>query len=65
MISFYNYFGIKPESDEYEFVADSEIRRFLPLIFGSKNINSETAEKFLLDIGVTEKEISTLRKKLL
>ena len=65
MISFYNYFGIKPESDEYEFVADSEIRRFLPLIFGSKNINSETAEKFLLDIGVTEKEISTLKKKLL
>jgi len=64
MLSFYNYFGIKPGTDEYEFVADSEIRRFLPLVFDDKNINSETAKKFLIKIGVSETEIENLIQKL-
>ena len=64
MLSFYNYFGIKPDTNEYEFVLDSEIRRLLPLVFDDKNINSETAKNFLIRIGVSENEISNLIKKL-
>ncbi len=64
MLSFRNYFGIKPGTDEYELVANSEIRRFLPLIFAEKNTNSQTAKKFLLRIGVSEQEIAILIQKL-
>lgn len=68
MISFYNYFGIKPGEGEYEFVADNEIRPFLASIFGVKtieNINlSEAAAIYLLKIGVSSEDIEALKLKL-
>ena len=68
MISFYNYFGIKPGTNEYEFVADNEIRPFLASIFGVKtieNINlSEVAALYLLKIGVSREDIEALKLKL-
>ena len=64
MISFKNYFGIMPETGEYELVVNSEIRRFLPLVLADKNTNSQTTKKFLLRIGVSEQEIATLIQKL-
>lgn len=68
MISFYNYFGIMPDTSDYYFVADNEIRAFLALMFGVENIAGvnlqEAAEKYLLKIGVLPVEIKTLREKI-
>ncbi|MBQ9419868.1 MAG: tyrosine-protein phosphatase [Synergistaceae bacterium] len=68
MISFRNYFGINPGSDDYEFVADSEIRPFLASIFDIKSIEginlSAAAERYLTKIGVPREDIEILRRKL-
>ncbi len=68
MISFYNYFGIIKNSDEYEFIADNEIKPFLASILEVKNIYDvnlyNAAEKYFLKIGVSQNEINTLRQKL-
>ena len=68
LVSFYNYFGILPGSKEYDFVANAEVRRFLAEAFGVESIDgvnlSESAERYLLSIGVSRKDISALRQKL-
>ena len=68
MISFYNYFGIKPDTKDYNFVVDNEIRPILASILGIKSIDntdlSDAAEKYLLRIGVTKNEIANFREKL-
>ena len=68
MISFYNYFGIKPGTSDYEFIADNEIRAFLASIFEVKNIEntnlSAAAMRYLLKVGVSPKDIDTLKIKL-
>ncbi len=68
MVSFYNYFGIEKNSSEYEFAADNEIRKFLPVILGVKSIYginlSDAAERYFLNIGVSENEINAVRNKL-
>ena len=68
MISFYNYFGIMPGSDEYNLVANNEIKPFLASIFEVKNIESanlaSAAAEYLLKAGVPLKNIETLKEKL-
>ena len=68
MISFYNYFGITPDTDDYEFVADNEIRSFLASIFEIKDIKNtnltEAATRYLLKIGVSLEDIEKLRDTL-
>ena len=71
LISFYNYFGIVPDSDpesEYNFVADNEIRAFLAKAFGVKSIYHanlyDCAEKYFTGLGLTLDEIESLRRKL-
>ena len=68
LISFYNYFGIKPGSSDYEFVADNEIRPFLASIFEIKNIYevnlAAAARRYLLRIGLSEQEIELAIKNL-
>ena len=68
MLSFYNYFGILPGSQEYDFVLSNEIMRFLSEDFGVKNLSAanlaECAEKYLRGIGVSQQDIDTLREKL-
>ena len=66
--SFHNYFGIMPGSNDYYFVANNEIKPFLASILGVKNIENvnlaNSAENYLLKIGVTQNEIVNLRSKL-
>lgn len=68
MISFYNYFGILPDSKEYDFVLSNELYKFLSQDFGVENLLAanlaECAEKYLRKIGVSQKDIDTLRGKL-
>ena len=68
LVSFYNYFDIKPNTDEYSLVADNEIRPFLARAFGVKDISkvnlSAAAEQYLLNIGVPANDIAALQRKL-
>ena len=68
MRSFYNYFGILPGSQEYDFVMSNELYRFLSDDFGVANLSAvnlaEYAEKYLRGIGVSQQDIDTLREKL-
>lgn len=68
LVSFYNYFGIEAHSQDYDYVADNEIRPFLAAMFGVKDIAKvnlkDAAERYVLKIGVSAEEIKTLREKL-
>ena len=68
LVSFYNYFGIRPGTRDYDFVANNEIRAALARAFGLKSIVgadlAAAAERYLLDIGVPAGDIAALRDKL-
>ena len=70
LVSFWNYFGIKQGTKEYDFVAENEIVNFLAQAFGVKSkdmkqINlADAAERYFLGIGVSGDEIMILREKL-
>ena len=70
LISFYNYFGIQPDSSDYEFIANNEIRGFLAQAFGVKfeeisKINlADGALRYFLSLGLSVEDIEALRNKL-
>lgn len=68
LVSFYNYFGIRPHTREYDFVAHNEIRSSLAAAFAVKDISkadlAAAAERYLLRIGVPATDIKALRRKL-
>lgn len=68
MVSYYNYYGIRPDSDTYEAVANSNIRKTLAQAFGIDDIASADlgacAEEYLLDIGLTGDEIAAVKARL-
>ena len=70
LVSFRNYFGIMPGTQEYDFVAKNEIVNFLAQAFGVKSeqmsrINlADGAERYFLGIGVSADEIAALRENL-
>ena len=70
LVSFWNYFGIRKGTREYDYVAENEIVRFLAQAFGVKTedmtkINlADAAERYFRGIGVSVNEIAALREKL-
>ena len=70
LVSFWNYFGIRHGTREYDYVAENEIVRFLAQAFGVKSedmtrINlADAAERYFRGIGVSVNEIAALREKL-
>ena len=68
MISFYNIFAVEPYTRSYDFLVDNEIKIFLASMLGVKSIYginlADAAERYLLKIGVSVREIETLREKL-
>ena len=70
LVSFWNYFGIRKGTREYDFVAENEIVSFLAKAFGVKSedmtrINlADAAERYFREIGVSVNEIEALREKL-
>ena len=70
LVSFWNYFGIRQGTREYDYVAENEIVRFLAQAFGVKSedmtrINlADATERYFLGIGVSMNEIAALREKL-
>ncbi len=67
MTSFYNYYGVKPHTDQYELIA-SNIERVLCEQFGLDSLEGadlkQEAEDYLKDLGVSGETIAAVREKL-
>ena len=70
MLTYYNYYGITPDSQQYKNISASNIETYLAQAFGISSIREEgvdlqdCAEKFLMDIGMNEEEITALKENL-
>lgn len=70
MITYYNFYGIGPDSEQYEQIADSNIRASLADAFGIDAIDGDAvdlaaeAEEYLLEIGMSSEEIQALKTRL-
>lgn len=70
MITYYNFYGIGPDSEQYEQIADSNIRASLADAFGIDAIDGDAvdlaaeAEEYLLEIGMSSEEIQALKTQL-
>ena len=70
MLSFVNYYGIVPESDQYRLISAGNIEASLARAFGTGMKSrdgeclSECAEKYLRKAGMKKEEIRLLKRKL-
>ena len=68
MVTFYNYYGVEPGTEQYEIVANSNIRKSLCTAFGLASLEGADlrlcAEAYLAGIGLTQAEINSLRANL-
>ena len=70
MVSYYNYFGVAPDDERYETIADSNIRKSLAHAFGVESIADPAndlaalAEAYLQGIGMSDDEIAALKANL-
>ena len=70
MLTYTNYYGIQPDTEQYNEIAGSNIERSLTRAFGLESIREENlelqscAEAYLTRIGMQESEIITLKEKL-
>lgn len=70
MLTFYNFYGLDPDSDQAQQIAASNIETILATAFGIPSIRDEgvdlraCAEAYLRDIGLTEDEIAALKQNL-
>lgn len=70
MLTFYNFYGLDPDSDQAKQIAASNIETILANAFGLSSIRDEgvelcaCAETYLLGVGMTEDEIASLRQNL-
>jgi len=67
MITFYNYYGIQPGTDQYNQIANN-IDKNLRTAFGLETLEgvdlSAAAEEYLLGLGVTAETIAAVRENL-
>ena len=70
MVSFYNYYGVEPGSDQYNAIAKDTVIRYLSAAFHIKGNTTASidlaacAEEYLRDIGMTDEEIQALKARL-
>ena len=70
MISFYNFYGVEPGTEQYDQIAKSNIEATLARVFGVGSIRDDgidlqaCAEAYLLDTGMSEEEIDALKDRL-
>lgn len=70
MITYFNYYGVEPGTEQYERIAHSNIVRSLGQAFGVADITAEgvnlaaEAEDYLRQLGLADEEIDALRAKL-
>ncbi len=68
MVSFYNYYGVTPDNERYNVIADSNIVKSLQNAFGVSDIRNvdlaAEAEEYIREIGLTDEEINKLKANL-
>jgi len=68
MLTFYNYYGVEPGTEQYNAIAHGNIERNLATAFGIADIHgvdlAECAENYLLSIGLSHETIAALKTNL-
>ena len=68
MVTYWNYYAVKPDGDRYPVIANSNIRKTLAAAFGVESIDgidlAAAAEQYLLNIGVSAEDIAKVRENL-
>ena len=68
MVTYFNYYGVQPGTEQYEIIAGANIRKTLATAFGIESLDgadlAKAAEEYLLGIGLTQQEIDALRAAL-
>lgn len=70
MLTYYNFFGTEPGTEQYQKIADNGIRPILADVFGVDSIEapgldlSLLAEEYLQRIGMSSEEITALKNNL-
>ena len=68
MVTYYNYYGVKPGSEQYEAIVNSNIRKSLERAFGVENLReadlAACAEEYLRALGLSDETIAALRHNL-
>lgn len=68
MTSFYNYYGVEPESEKYQMIAESNIVKSLCIAFEVEDLKEADLKKEALEyisaLGLTDDEINKLQANL-
>lgn len=68
MVTFYNYYGVEPGTEQYAVIARTNIQKSLANAFGLDSLEGNdlkaAAEKYLAQIGLTPDEIAAVQKNL-
>ena len=68
MITYFNYYGVQPGTEQYDIIAASNIQKTLAAAFGMTSIFDgdlkAAAEAYLAQIGLTAEQISAVQAKL-
>ena len=70
MMTYYNFYGIEPGTEQYRQIAERNIEAALANSFGIQSVNDESvdlqacAEDYLMNIGLNAEEITALKGSL-
>ena len=68
MVTYYNYYGVTKDEERYSVIAHSNFEKNLIRSFGAENVKDKDLEKlaadYILNIGLSEDEISALKANL-
>ena len=68
MVTYFNYYSVKPGTEQYEAVADSNIRKSLAKAFGIETIEGADLQKeaveYLTELGLSAEEIAAVQARL-
>ena len=68
MVTFFNYYGVQPGTEQYGIIASSNIQKSLAAAFGMESLSSgnlqESCVSYLESIGLTADEIAGVQAKL-
>ncbi|MBQ8412361.1 MAG: 5'-nucleotidase C-terminal domain-containing protein [Lachnospiraceae bacterium] len=68
MITYSNYYGVKPDSDKYQAIAKSNIIKTLCEAFGVEDLSKadlqKEAEEYIRSLGLSDSEIANLKTNL-
>jgi len=68
MVTYYNYYGVQPGTEQYDVIAKANIQKSLATAFGMESIFEgdlqQAAVNYLLGIGMTEEEIASVQANL-